>query len=85
MPSPSMIQNERASNFEFPARYSVETAAKKLLTPIQFIGFWSAIALPLGYLPFLYGDHLAPSVEVLGPLLVLNLIAMLIGHGYKSD
>ncbi len=60
MPSPSMIQNERASNFEFPARYSVETAAKKLLTPIQFIGFWSAIALPLGYLPFLYGDHSRP-------------------------
>ena len=85
MSSPSMIQDERASNFEFPARYSVEAAVKKLLTPIQFIGFWSAIALPLGYLPFLYGGHLSPSAEVLGPLLVLNLLAMFVGHGYKSD
>ncbi len=85
MSSPPTLRNEHASNFELPAGHSLETVVKKLLTPIQFVGFWSAIALPLGYLPFLYGNQLAPSVDVLGPLLLLNLVAMFVGHGYKSN
>lgn len=85
MSSPPTLRNERASNFELPDQRGVGTAVKKLLAPVQFVGFWSAVALPFGYLPLLYGSRFAPSIDALGPLLVLNLVAMLVGHGYKSD
>jgi hypothetical protein len=71
MSSPLTIRKESASDFEFSAQHAVETAGKKLLAPVQFVGFWSAIALPFGYLPLL--------------LFVLNLVAMVVGHGYKRD
>ncbi|WP_231185306.1 hypothetical protein [Haladaptatus sp. DYF46] len=85
MSSPPTIQKEGASDFEFPAQNAVETAGKKLLAPVQFIGFWAAVTLPLGYLPFLYGGSITDSADVLALLFVLNLVAMVVGHGYKRD
>lgn len=82
MSSPPTVRNESASPFEFSV---VETAVKKLLAPVQFVGFWSAIALPFGYLPLLYSGSISTSAEMLCLLFVLNLVAMVVGHGYKRD
>lgn len=85
MSSPPTIQKEGASDFEFSAQNAVETAGKRLLAPVQFIGFWAAVALPLGYLPLLYDGSITDSADVLALLFVLNLVAMVVGHGYKRD
>ncbi|GKZ12941.1 hypothetical protein HAL_08220 [Haladaptatus sp. T7] len=52
---------------------------------MQFVGFWSAIALPFGYLPLLYSGPVSDSADALALLFVLNLVAMVVGHGYKRD
>lgn len=85
MSSPPTIRTEGASNFEFLSRHTVEAAGKKLLAPVQFVGFWSAIALPFGYLPLLYSGPVSDSADALALLFVLNLVAMVVGHGYKRD
>jgi len=52
---------------------------------IRSISFWSAILLPLVYLPLLSGG-LGPQTGyiVLG-LLALNLIALLVGHNHTHN
>ncbi len=86
MSSPPTIQNEHASDFELPVPRSIaQSAARKLFTPVQFLSFWAAIALPFGYLPLLYRGTLSSSAEVFVPLFVLNLIAIVVGHGYKRE
>ncbi|WP_435155161.1 hypothetical protein [Haladaptatus sp. DFWS20] len=86
MSSPPTIQNDHASDFELPVhRNAAETAARKLFTPVQFLSFWTAVALPFGYLPLLYRGDFSSSVEVFALLLVLNVVAMVVGHGYKRD
>ena len=55
-------------------------------TPVEAVGFWSAVALPFLYLPLLF-TGIASQGELLTflGLLALNLAALLAGHGYKRD
>lgn len=54
-------------------------------TPIRVVSFWTAVVLPLLYIP-LIAAGLDSSSEITGlaVLLVLNLIALLLGHDYNS-
>ncbi|MFB6178846.1 MAG: hypothetical protein ABEI77_03870 [Halorientalis sp.] len=56
-----------------------------LVAPVQFIGFWSAILLPLALFPLLVsgvaGEHLVPYTA----LVVANVLALVVGRGYESD
>ncbi|WP_458188088.1 hypothetical protein [Haladaptatus sp. NG-WS-4] len=84
MSSPPTLQNDRASNFELLIpRTIAQTAVRKLFTPVQFLSFWLAVALPFVYLPLLYHEPL--TTGMFGILLVLNLVAVVVGHGYGRD
>lgn len=51
---------------------------------VRATAFWLAIALPFLYLPLVLGG-LAGRAELLAfaGLVVLNLVALVIGHGYR--
>jgi hypothetical protein len=53
--------------------------------PLQFVGFWVAVSLPFVHLPLLANglDGLENALLFVG-LLVLNLLALLVGHGHEQ-
>lgn len=55
--------------------------------PLQFVGFWAAIALPFLYVPLLVETQLQTTAETATflTLLGLNVLALLVGHSYKRD
>lgn len=57
-----------------------------LTTPVEVVGFWSAVALPFLYLPLLF-TGISSEAELLTfvGLLALNLAALLAGHSHKRD
>jgi hypothetical protein len=68
---------------------AVESTAAQLFAPVRGLAFWSAILLPLTYLPMLFSD-LSPSLgiagtdaQVVGALICLNLVALLLGHSHN--
>ncbi|UPV74854.1 hypothetical protein M0R89_02000 [Halorussus limi] len=62
-----------------------QSALDALAKPFQFAGFWSAVLFPLLYVPVLPGA--IPGVEraSLGALLVAHAVALVAGHGYRSE
>jgi len=65
--------------------FDVRSAFDALATPFQFAGFWSAVLLPLLYVPVLAGG--IPGVErvSLGVLVAAHAVALVAGHGYQSE
>ncbi len=54
-----------------------------VVEPIRALAFWTAIALPFLYLPLLwYGLESTGELIVFFGLVALNLLALLVGHGY---
>lgn len=52
---------------------------------VRGVAFWTAALLPFLYVPLLLVDPARLSdVTVLGKLIVLNTVALLVGHGYGS-
>lgn len=63
-----------------------DTIADTIARPLEAIAFWSAIALPFLYIPLLiYGLNTAGQVAVFLGLVVLNVIAFVLGHGYNRQ
>lgn len=58
-----------------------------LAAPLQFVGFWAAIALPFLYVPLLVETQLQTTAETATflALLGLNVLALVVGHSYKRD
>jgi hypothetical protein len=56
-----------------------------LLAAPQAVAFWSAIALPLAYMPLLYGGLNGSEALLLIGLVAANLVAFVLGHGHLSD
>ncbi len=52
---------------------------------IRRISFWSAILLPLVYLPLLSGGLGPQTGYIVIGLLALNLIALLVGHNHTNN
>ncbi len=52
---------------------------------VQWLGFWTAILLPLLYLPLLYIGIGTQTGTVFLGLLGLQLIALLAGHGHNRN
>ncbi len=53
--------------------------------PAQFLSFWFAIALPFIHLPLLSRGLGDPTVTLaFMTLLVINVVALYIGHGYNQ-
>jgi len=56
-----------------------------LKPPLQFLSFWGAIGLPIGQVSLLVaGLESATAVATFTGLLVLNVVALYVGHGYKQ-
>ena len=53
---------------------------------VQAVAFWTAAVLPLSYLPLLFvGSSRFATIPLIGKLVSLNVLALLVGHGYRSD
>jgi hypothetical protein len=64
------------------ARRSLSVLRRQL----QAAGFWTAVALPFLHVPLLLSGLDTPSDTWLFVALIsLNLLALLIGHGYDPD
>ncbi len=59
------------------------TGVSQLLTPARAVAFWTAIALPFGYLPLFALEMIALSPATFFGLLGLNMIALVIGHPHR--
>ena len=56
-----------------------------LAVPVRFVAFWVAVALPFLSLPLLVGGLEGSEPVVLGALLAVNVVALVVGHGYRAD
>lgn len=58
-----------------------------LAGPLEFVGFWAAVALPFLYVPLLVETQLQTVAETATflTLLGLNVLALFVGHSYKRD
>lgn len=76
------MSNSRAHPPHADAIESLRAGVSRLLTPIQVVGFWLAVALPLVYLPLLAGGLSSQEATVFVGLVVLNVASLIAGHGY---
>lgn len=62
-----------------------ELSRERLVAPVRFVGFWSAVLLPLALFPMLLSgiasQHLVPYTA----LVAVNLVALVVGRDYNSD
>lgn len=57
-----------------------------LTTPVQLVGFWASVGLPLVQLHYLVGGiETVDEAATFGLLLAVNLLALLVGHSYRSE
>lgn len=78
---PSTLSRVRGS--ELP-RSAISFAAS-MLGPVRAAAFWSAVALPLTYLPMVATGAVWDRPVVFCALLALNAVAFLAGHGHDPD
>lgn len=62
--------------------HRLPVSSARLLTSARGIAFWTAIALPFGYLPLFTVEAVQPSLETFVILFVLNAVALVVGHPY---
>lgn len=65
----------------------VRQLATYVREPVQALAFWVAIALPFTYLPLLvrgFEDGLTAPLAF-SALVLANVVALVIGHGYGRD
>ncbi|EFW89924.1 hypothetical protein ZOD2009_22122 [Haladaptatus paucihalophilus DX253] len=56
-----------------------------LTTPVQFVGFWSAVVCPLFYPVLLLNGLSDAEVSLFLALLGCNVIALFVGHAYGQE
>lgn len=57
-----------------------------LLNPVEAAAFWSAVVLPFLHVPLLLsGLNSGSEVVAFGLLLVLNVVAIVLGHSHHRD
>lgn len=56
-----------------------------LLAAPRAVAFWSAVALPLAYMPLLYEGLTGSEAVLLLGLVAVNMVAFVLGHGHLSD
>lgn len=60
-----------------------DSLAGALTGVVTFLAFWVGTLLPLTYVPLLAGGMLTTRPTLFGILVVVNVAAMVLGHGYK--
>lgn len=86
---PSSLRNEQTTGLPDESRSELQggvaSAARTLSGPFQFVGFWSAVALPMLYLPLLAGGFTGDEATTFAVLLAVHAVALVAGHGYRND
>lgn len=63
---------------------TLRLGATALTGPLRILAFWSAIALPFLYVPLLIGGLEGGQATVFTGLLLLNALALVVGHGHRQ-
>lgn len=59
---------------------------RSLVTCVEGIAFWTAVLIPVVYVPLLVrGLSTTAEAFVLAQLLGINALALVVGHGYLRD
>lgn len=82
--SPSETSSLAGSDHAWPARPTLETLRDAVLPPVRAAAFWTAIALPLIYIPMLTTGVVWEHPFALLALFLLNGFALLVGHGHRQ-
>jgi hypothetical protein len=61
---------------------SAASIAASILVPVRAAAFWSAVVLPLAYLPLVATGAVWEMPLTFCALLALNAVAFLVGHGH---
>jgi|AntDeeMetagen134_2_1112570.scaffolds.fasta_scaffold02039_4 hypothetical protein len=62
--------------------YSLPISIGHLFASARGIAFWTAVALPFSYLPLFGLDMVELTIEMFVLLLVVNIVALVLGHSY---
>ncbi|MEF8800775.1 MAG: hypothetical protein V5A38_02605 [Halolamina sp.] len=62
---------------------AIESLRSALLEPVQAIAFWTAIGLPLVYVPMLATGAVWQNPVAVLAILVLNIVAFVVGHEHN--
>ncbi|MFB6082620.1 MAG: hypothetical protein ABEJ94_00055 [Halorientalis sp.] len=58
---------------------------RKLMAPVRFVGFWSAVVLPLVLFPMMVSGLAGSSLPLFAALVVANLAGAVLGRDYNRD
>ena len=78
------MPNDTPADNRLPVRSerAIGPTLRKGTLLVRVVAFWTAVALPFLYLPLLFGG-LKGDAALFGGLLVLNAVALLLGHDYR--
>ena len=82
--SPSETSRLAASNRVPFSQPTLETFRTAVLSPVRAFAFWTAIALPLLYVPMLFTGVVWDHPLALLALFLVNGVALLLGHGHAQ-
>lgn len=89
MSNPSPLPNESVAPSSPEAETQPELRhrlVRSIKGPMQFLSFWVAIALPFIYFPLLTQGLGDPTVTLtFFVLLLVNVFALYLGHGYNRS
>lgn len=65
---------------------ALRSTVSRLATLVQGLAFWTAVLLPMVYLPPLLAGHPAVvDLSVLGKLIAVNVVAIAVGHRHGRE
>lgn len=80
-----MATSSQSNSVRPAVRRVFDNPRRTALAPVRFVGFWSAVVLPLALAPMLFSGFASANPLVFGGLLAANLVAAAVGRGYNDD
>ncbi|WP_248896504.1 hypothetical protein [Haloplanus halobius] len=78
--SPTLPTDRLPRLDELADAWPLERGLDAVATPLRFVAFWAAVALPFLYLPLLIGGLQGEQATAFVALLSVNVAALVIGH-----
>ncbi|WP_115865239.1 hypothetical protein [Halorussus litoreus] len=87
--APSTLDTQRVTGSADESTSSHTELARSLrktaTNQFRFAGFWSAVLLPLAYVPMLIGGVAGSQPSLVAALMALHAAALVAGHDYRKD
>lgn len=61
------------------------TAHRYIAEPLEAVAFWTAVLLPLTYLPLFWAGLATDAPMALLTILFVNAVAAIVGHGHQVE